>query len=96
MKSYFEFQLSKGYWPICLSKRFPNETQASLCLLWAEFWLHFWRGWENKQCLCRNHEEFKIIFGLSSIESTWNFTIGIGKLRMHTSIYPNKCSGQLL
>lgn len=24
MKSYFRFQLSKGHWPICVSKGLPN------------------------------------------------------------------------
>lgn len=24
MKSYFGFRLSKGHWPICVSKGFPN------------------------------------------------------------------------
>lgn len=52
--------------------------------------------WKQALCLCRNHEERKILFGLSSTESTWNLTVEIGKLRTHTIMYPNKCAGKLL
>lgn len=38
------------------------------------------------------HEELKILFSLSSAESTWNLTVAIGRLRTHTSIYPVQAS----